>query len=158
MSEIENEEQRPEEDPIKAIFTGECMSVSGRSTLIYEVGRHVTENTLHLRIAENTGKGMWCKEWASAQAIEKIVKGAQELRAKSFHVLHPGKSINTGGFVLAALKNLGLIRPNETNTRHHVHVPMTTFEQVVMSRMKAEEFGAEASKPKASHRKSKGAN
>lgn len=156
MSEIEIEEERPEVDPIEAIYTGECLSVSGRSTLTYEVGRHSTENTLHLSIAENTGKGMWCADWASAEAIEKIVKGAHELTAKSFHALHPGKSINTGGFVLAALRDLGLIRPNELNTRHHEHVPMATFEQVVMARMKAEEGGGAAEPaPKTSRRKSK---
>ena len=32
------------------------------------------------------------------------------LTAKSFHALHPGKSINTSGFVMAAIRELGLIR------------------------------------------------
>ncbi|MEI2659431.1 MAG: hypothetical protein V9G11_05240 [Bifidobacterium adolescentis] len=44
------------------------------------------------------------------------MKGAAELTAKSFHALHPGKSINTGGFVMAVLKDLGLIRANAENT------------------------------------------
>lgn len=145
-------------EPIDDLFIGECPSVSGRSTLTYVVGRHSIENTLHLRIAENTGKGMWCADWATAEGIEKIVKGAHELTAKSFHALHPGKSINTGGFVLAALRDLGLIRPNELNTRHHEHVPMTTLERVVMERMKAEEGGAAEPAPKTSRSKSKEAN
>lgn len=153
MSEIE--EERPQVDPIEAIYTGECLSVSGRSMLTYVVGRHSTENTLHLRIAENSGKGMWCKDWATAEAIKKIVKGAHELTAKSFHSLHPGKSINTGGFILAALRDLGLLRPNELNTRFHEHVPMTTLEQLVMERMKAEEGGAAEPAPKTSRRKAK---
>lgn len=158
MSEIEIEEERPQVDPIEAIYTGGCLSVSGRSTLTYVVGRHSTENTLHLRIADNSGKGMWCAEWTTAEAIEKIVKGAHELTAKSFHALHPGKSINTGGFVLATLRDLGLIRPNELNTRHHEHVPMTTFEKAVMARMKAEEGGVADPAPKTSRRKSMEAN
>lgn len=146
-------------DPIDDLYIGECLSVSGRSTLTYVVGKHQAHGTLHLRIAENTGKGMWWAGWASAEAIEKIVKGAHELTAKSFHALHPGKSINTGGFVLAALRDLGLIRPNELNTRHQEHVPMTTFEKAVMARMKAaEEGGAAEPAPKTSRRKSKEAN
>jgi len=32
-----------------------------------------TRATHDLRIADNTGKGMWCKDWAPAQAIEAIV-------------------------------------------------------------------------------------
>ena len=155
MSEIETDKQHPDIDPIEAIYTGECLSVSGRSTLTYAVGRHSTENTLHLRIADNSGKGMWCKDWATAEAIEKIVKEANELTAKSFHALHLGKSINTGGFVLASLRDLGLIRANELNTRHHEHVPMTTLEQAVMARMKAEEGGAAEPAPKTSRRKAK---
>jgi hypothetical protein len=84
---------------------------------------------LHLRIVENSGKGMWFDGWASAKDIDAIVKGATELTAKSFHALHPGKSINTGGFVMAVLKDLGLIRANEENTRLHEHVPATTLEK-----------------------------
>lgn len=125
-------------DPISTLYIGECPSVSGRSTLSYAVGKHEAEGTLHLRIAGNTGKGMWCKDWAPAQAIEAIVAGAQELTAKSFQGLHPGKSINTGGFVLAALRDLGLIRPCEPNTRVHEQVPKATLEQAVMERMNAE--------------------
>ena len=153
--EIEIEDERPEVEPIEVIYTGECLSVSGRSTLTYEVGRHATENTLHLRIANNSGKGMWCKDWASAEAIEKIVKGSQALTAKSFHPLHVGRSINTGAFLKAAVGDLGLIRPNELNTRHHEHVPMATFEQAVMAHMKAEVRGPAEPAPRNSRRKAK---
>ena len=124
-----------ETDPITEIFTGECPSVSGRSILTYAIGRHKDTGELHLRIVENSGKGMWFPGWASAKNIDAIVKGATELTAKSFHSLHPGKSINTGGFVMAVLRDLGLIRANEENTRLHEHVPATTFEKVAMARM-----------------------
>lgn len=127
-----------ETEPIDELLSAECLSVSGRSTLTYTVGRHQANQTLHLRIADNTGKGIWCKDWARAEVIEAIVIGKLELTAKSFYGVHPGRSINTAGFVLAALRDLGLIRPTETNTRLHEHVPMTTLEQVVMARMKGE--------------------
>lgn len=136
-------------DPIEVVHAGECLSVSGRSTLDFEIGRHKEDGTLHLRIAGNSGKGMHCRDWASASAIQDIVLGEGELTAKSFHDLHPGKSINTGGFVLAALKELGLIRSNEENTRVHEHVPGTTFEKVVSAYMAQ----AKAVKPEAAGRK-----
>jgi len=145
----------PQSDPIGILYIGECPSVSGRSTLTYAVGKHEAEGTLHLRIADNTGKGMWCKDWAPAQAIEAIVAGAQELTAKSFQGLHPGKSINTGGFVLAALRDLGLIRPCEPNTRVHEHVPMTTLERAVMERLTAVAGGTAANPAPKSRRKAK---
>lgn len=134
MPEIETETPI-EVDPIEAIYEGECPSLSGRSVLTYAIGRHSADDTLHLRITSNSGGGMWCKDWASASAIQDVVLGEGELTAKRFHVLHPAKSINTGGFVLAALKDLGLIRANEENTRLHEHVPTTTFEKVAMARM-----------------------
>jgi hypothetical protein len=53
--------------------------------LTYAIGRHKDTGELHLRIVENSGKGMWFDGWASAKDIDAIVKGATELTAKSFH-------------------------------------------------------------------------
>ena len=122
-------------DPIEVIHKGECPSVSGRSILDFEVGRNTDDGTLHLRISDNSGKGMWSKDWCSASAIQDVVLGEGNLTAKSFHQLHAGRSINTGGFILAALKELGLIRANEENTRLHEHLPGTTFEKVVSAQL-----------------------
>jgi len=124
-----------EVDPIEEQFTGDCPSISGRSILTYAIGRHKETGELHLRITDNSGKGMWFDGWASGKDIDAIVKGQDELTAKSFHALHPGKSINTGGFVMAVLKDLGLIRANQENTRLHEHVPSSGFEKVAMARM-----------------------
>ena len=138
MTEIKNQteaEVAADVDPIETIYEGECPSLSGRSTLSYTIGRHTEDETLHLRISDNSGKGMWCKDWCSGSAIQDVVLGEGELTAKSFHVLHPGTSINNGGFILAVLKDLGLIRANEENTRLHEHVPTTTFDQVAMARI-----------------------
>ncbi|MFZ4481266.1 MAG: hypothetical protein ACOYNZ_15380 [Rhodoferax sp.] len=146
MSELDTEV-----DPIETIYQGEAPSLSQRSMLCYEVGRHTVDGTLHLRIVSNSGGGMWCKDWTSASEIQSIVIGATELTAKSFHPLHSGRSINTGGFVLAALKDLGLIRVNAENTRLHEYVLTTTLEQVAMARI-AESKGQV---PKSPRRKAK---
>jgi hypothetical protein len=135
-NEIETNETEVEYiDPIEVIHAGECLSVSGRSDLTYVVGRHAEDGTLHLAITGNSGGGMWCKDFCSASDIQDIVLGKNGLTAKSFHPLHAGRSINTGGFVLAAIRELGLIRANEENTRVHEHVPGTTFEKVVSAFM-----------------------
>jgi hypothetical protein len=122
-------------DPIEVIYQADTASISQRSQLCFEIGRNSESGTLHLRISENSGGGMWCKDWCSASAIQDVVLGETGLTAKSFHVLHEGRSINTGGFILAALKELGLIRANEENSRLHEHVPGTTFEKVVSAAM-----------------------
>lgn len=130
-----HEEAATEQPLIAAIYSGDCPSVSGRSNLSFEIGRHAQDESLHLRIAANDGGGMFCEDWASGMQIDAIVKGSTELTAKSFHALHPGRSINTGGFVLACLRHLGLIRPNEENTRLHELVPTMTFEKVALAVM-----------------------
>jgi len=139
----------PEEiiDPIDAIYQGTTESISQRSQLCFEIGRHSENGTLHLRIASNSGGGMWCKDWCSASDIQDAVLGESGLTAKSFHPLHAGRSINTGGFILAALKELGLIRANEQNSRVHEHVQAgVTFEKAASAYM-TQAKAAKAVKP-----------
>lgn len=155
MTEIESASIQP----IIELYVSNCKSVSGRSALTYVVGKDEAQDTLHLRIAGNTGKGMWCKGWASAQAIEAILSGAVDLTAKSFQRLYPGKSINTGGFVLAALLDLGLVRAGEPNSRVHEQVPTATFDQVVSARLKdSRVLGGSADSPRKARRKAKESN
>lgn len=78
---------------------------------------------------------MFSKDWCSASDIQDIVLGEGNLVARSFCPLHAGRSINSGGFIASALRELGLIRANEENTRVHEHVPGTTFEKVVSAYM-----------------------
>jgi hypothetical protein len=141
-------------DPVKPVFEGSCLSTSGRSTLTFVIGKHEVTNAWHLRIAGNSGGGMFCDEWASAAAIDEVVKDATALTSRSFDVLHPGRSINTAGFVLAVLKHLGLIRVSADNTRHHRHVVAESFESVAMAAM---DTNSAAKKTKAPKGKSKDA-
>lgn len=133
--EIETETSDEKLSPIEAIYTGECSSLSGQSTLTYAIGRHPEDQSLHLRIATNSGGGMFCDEWASGSAIDAVVQSCPVLISRSMCELHAGRSINTGGFVLSVLKNLGYVRVNAENSRHHEMVPGTTFEQVVLEAM-----------------------
>ena len=138
MPEIEsvtNEaETQPEPDPIEVVYQGECESLSGRSNLTYAVGRH-PDGTLHFRLVYNSGGGMFCPDWIPGSDIDAVAVGHTELTSRSFQVLKPNRSTNTAGFVMAALKSLGLIRNNAENTRLHEHVPTETLEKVVMARM-----------------------
>lgn len=134
---MESETETTQENlsPIEAIYTGECPSLSGQSTLTYVIGRHPEDHSLHLRIVTNSGGGMFCDEWASGAAIDALVQSRTVLVSRSMCELHAGRSINTGGFVLSVLKHLGLVRVNAENSRHHEMVPGTTFEQVALEAM-----------------------
>ena len=51
--------EAPEEiDAIDDLYHGDCLSISGRSTLTFAIGRHKDTGELHLRVVENSGKGM----------------------------------------------------------------------------------------------------
>ena len=136
----------PELPSIQTAYEGRCESLSGRSTLTYAIGRH-EEGTLHLRIVRNSGGGMACTEWTSARAVDAVVLDQSELTSSAFGVLHPGKSINTGGFVLAVLKDLGLVAMSGENRRFHVHLQGRTCEGVLQARMQAMELAPEATEP-----------
>ena len=145
----------PEINPIQTIYEGQCESLSGRSTLTYEIGRHPETGALHLRIVKNSGGGMFCDEWIEARLIDSIVRGATELTSRSFQALQPGRSINGAGFAMAVLRALGLIRVNGENSRLHEHVPTETFEKVVMARMATEPATAAKTAAKSGRRKAK---
>jgi hypothetical protein len=132
---VETETTEENLSPIEAIYTGECQSLSGQSSLTYAIGRHPEDQTLHLRIVANTGGGMFCDEWASGSAIDALVQSSAVLISRSMCELHAGRSINTGGFVLSILKHLGLVRVNAENSRHHEMVPGVTFNQVTLEAM-----------------------
>ena len=134
---MENETETTQENlsPIEAIYTGECASLSGQSTLTYAIGRHPEDQSLHLRIVTNSGGGMFCDEWTSGADIDALVQSCTVLVSRSMCELHAGRSINTGGFILSTLKHLGLVRVNAENSRHHEMVPGTTFEQVALEAM-----------------------
>lgn len=148
------QDQEPQLPEIETIFTGECPSISGRSTLTYAIGRHPETGGFHLRIVANSGAGMFSDEWAEGAAVDAIVRGSSELTGTSFKTLHPGRSINTGPFVMAVLKALGYIRPNAENTRLHEQIPTETFDKVAMAGIARSTGAPETTKP--GRRKQKG--
>ncbi len=145
---VETETTEENLSHIEAIYSGECPSLSGQSTLTYAIGRHPEDHSLHLRIVANTGGGMFCDEWASGSAIDALVQSSAVLISRSMCELHAGRSINTGGFVLSILKHLGLVRVNAENSRHHEMVPGTTVDQVALGAMGARRQGASGDKRK----------
>lgn len=120
--------------PIRVLKEGSCPSLTGRSTLGYELGLD-DHSELYLRLISNTGSGFFSKEWVACSVIEQLITGASELTSTSFKALFPHKSVNTGGFVMAVIKALGLIQTNVGNSRWHQHVTEVTFEQIAIEAM-----------------------
>ena len=125
-----------------------CPSLTARSTLGYQLGLK-DESELYLRLVSNTGSGFFSKEWIPCSVIGQLITGANELTSTSFKTLFPNKSVNTGGFVMAVVKALGLIQSNVLNTRWHEQVKEVTFEQVTIEAMVHAEEAEKSVIPKA---------
>ena len=126
------------DDQIRVLKSGSCPSLTGRSTLGYQLGCK-GESELYLKLVSNTGSGFYSKEWIPCLVIEQLITGAAELTSTSFKTLFPNKSVNTGGFVMAVIKALGLIQNNVENSRWHEHIKGMTFEQVAIEAMVQED-------------------
>ena len=143
--------QPPSADPdasIRVLKNGNCPSLTARSTLGYQLGLK-DESELYLRLVSNTGSGFFSKEWVACSVIEQLINGSAELTSTSFKAIFPNKSVNTGGFVMAVIKALGLIQPNPQNSRWHQQVPEMSFDQVAIEAMVQEEEAQTVVVPKA---------
>ncbi|PLX92374.1 MAG: hypothetical protein C0621_09595 [Desulfuromonas sp.] len=94
-----------------------CSSISERSVLTYEIGRDES-NHLHIRISDNSGNGHICDHWIAMGAVLEIIENRNvAFTGRDLHPLFKGKSVNTAHFLLAALKNEGVAKPEK---RRHI--------------------------------------
>jgi hypothetical protein len=102
---------------IRILKVASCPTSSGKSTLTYHVGC-TSDNEIHFRITGNTGGGFFSPEWVSYSEIQPAMEKAT-LPLTSFPFIKPyqGKSTNTPAFLMAAIKNEGLVRNLEGKIR-----------------------------------------
>lgn len=96
---------------IRVIQETTCPSLSERSTLTYQIGCN-EHNDILFRIHNNTGTGKFNREWVPSNDMLDLIDASK--KPFSWKVLHPlvkGKSVNTACFLMAALKNEGLLQP-----------------------------------------------
>ncbi len=96
---------------IRILKRSSCPSLSGQSTLTYHIGCN-TNSEILLRVKTNTGGGFFSQEWVPLKNILQILNICD--KPFTWYVLYPlfeGKSVNTSGFLMAALKNEGLVKP-----------------------------------------------
>ncbi len=110
----------PNPDPsIRTLKTSTCLSLSGKSTLKYDIGCD-TQAEIQFRVLENSSAGFFSKEWipmgAIATVLDKLPKG-KSVTSATFLPIFRGKSINTSGFLLAVLKQEGLVQSMPSNLR-----------------------------------------
>ena len=110
------------DDLVQVIREGQCPSVSGRSTLTYHLG-HIGAHEHYIRIYDNSGRGMFARDWVDSKQIEGVVAGEGPVTSSAFQELYAGRSINTGGFLMAVLVDLGLLIPMPEGARGYARNP-----------------------------------
>jgi len=121
---INHKESRNKENRrhrMKALKSATCSTLSGKSTLTYQIGLS-PESIVHLRISKNSGGGFFSDEWIALDDILDTPKKRPESSPVLSHFLTPllkGKSVNTSAFILAVMTHLKLIRPLPKKKRQH---------------------------------------
>ena len=103
-------------------------SVTGKSFIHYEIGND-PDGVMHIRVTVNTGGGYFSNEWVSFTSIYKELDRHGDNPVTSFLLspLYAGKSVNTPAFLLAAMKNEGLIIPHPQKARCYAKTDPTEF-------------------------------
>lgn len=132
----------------------DCPSLSGRSTLIYHIGiggaglASTANPELHLRIFANTAKGFFCKDWISLTLLDLLLTEAQTFASSTVQrMFFEGKSVNSGGFVVAALRSEGLVRAIPGSLRSYERLDPAAWQQEIAALIEAGVSLSENAKP-----------
>lgn len=106
---------------VRVLKAATCPSLSGKSTLGYHLGIDPLSQW-QLRIHANSGKGFHSKDWIALDSVLQLLERnpkSKPLTSSSFLPMFSGKSINTSGFLLAVLKDVGLVRSVPNKQRNY---------------------------------------
>lgn len=116
-------------DPVRILKIATCPSLSGKSTLTYNIGCNALSE-IQFQVIANTGGGFWNADWVAQQSIQQLLdkqpKG-KDITSASFRAIYPSKSTNSPGFLLAVLKDVGLVGTMATNRRCYELLDPTAF-------------------------------
>ena len=103
-----------------------CPTLSGKSTLTYHVGCRDNTEVL-FRIYGNSGGGFYSNDWIAVSDIERVIGKQTLVSSTSIQPVCKGKSANTAGFVLAALKQEGWVARSTENPRQYIRTLSDAF-------------------------------
>jgi hypothetical protein len=111
--------------------TGSCPSLSGKSTLTYQIGCN-EKNELHLSLTGNTGKGVFNKDWIELEQIYSLLSSqTKPITSGSLLGLFEGKNSNSAGFILAVLLKEGLLKVSNDNQRNYERIDQKEYQKII---------------------------
>jgi hypothetical protein len=101
----------PTAPQVRVLKSAQCKSLSGRSTIGYEVGA-TGDGQIVLRVTSNSGHGCFGRDWVPLRELQReLAKAPGPVTSGTLGRAFAGRSQNTSGFVAAALLGEGLLEP-----------------------------------------------
>lgn len=122
-------EETTDTPAIRILKIGQCSSLSGRSELVYH-WQCSESGALSVRLAENTGKGMFNRDLVAFSDINALLCAAtpeSPITSSGLQSLYEGKSANCGSFLGAVLLHVGLISRYEDSLRQYQRLDPSAF-------------------------------
>lgn len=104
-----------------------CPTCTAKATVTYQIGC-TNDQQVKLKVVANSGGGLFSAEWIALSAIkEAFDTSPRVITSFTMMKLFKGKSINTPGFLMAALKHEGLVKNLEGKQRGYEQLDHATF-------------------------------
>ncbi len=139
---------------VRVLKTATCPSLSGKSKLTYHIGGEenaegvcTSKSAIYVRVHANSGEGYFNNDWIPLTAIQLVLDKTKLVTFASFGPLFRGKSVNTAGFLLAAVKNEGLVRNAKDDKRSYERADTKAFRAAVDALLKSPVALRPAAKP-----------
>lgn len=116
-----------QQSEIRILKIANCPTVSGKSTLTYQVGC-TSDQVIHLRIYANTAAGFFSQEWVPWPTIEDVLShGGDPFTSTILKPLFQGQSQNNSGFLLAVLLQEGVVTRAKGKSRGYRKLDSARF-------------------------------
>ena len=124
------------EQEMHIIKSGSCGSLSGRSTLTYQIGCNENKE-IYLSLTGNSGSGIFNKDWLALEEIYSLLASQKKpITSGGLHGLFEKRSSNSAGFILAVLLKEGLLKISPGNS-HYDLIGQTEFQKIVKGLIEA---------------------
>jgi len=123
------------EQEVRILKTGECPSLSGKSTLAYQISSN-NDNEVYIALTGNSGAGIFNKDWFALEEIYSLLANQDKVTSGSLHELFEGRSSNSAGFILAVLLNEKLVKVSAEN-KHYDFVGQAEFGKITEGLLEA---------------------
>lgn len=117
---------KPDTLPVRIIKTNTCPSLSGKSTITYQIGIY-GQSDIVMRVEANSATGYFNKDWVHYAEIEKVLANYPKITSFALRSVYSGKSTNSPGFLLAAIKSEGLVQLAGEKERYYLPVNPDQF-------------------------------